>query len=176
MTDDSRRAYADKVVRTVEKSFLIPTEFEHWPHCWRLLPHAFLVVQYIEHYNLDVDDPGYLLNRIAYFLQQLAHYREAEQLHDQALALRRAKFGANDWHVAVTLHNQGCLALDQGKLDEAEKALREAIRLYEETQTISAQDLAAALSSLGCVLVAKYRFAEANELLSRAAWVGRKSW
>jgi tetratricopeptide (TPR) repeat protein len=88
-------------------------------------------------------------------------YDRCEQLLGTALAEAR-KFGADDAHVGVTLHNQANLAAARGKDAEAEPLYRQALAILEKAR--GAEHAQAALARLGLAdfLAARGRYTEAE--------------
>ncbi len=102
---------------------------------------------------------------LAHHLQK--EYDVAEPLYLQALAGFKA---ANNWlEPARCLNGLGCLAYEQGKLQQAEQLQRESLALLQETEPEPAM-VAATLHDLGRTLVAsgQHRHAEARDCLRQA--------
>ncbi|MBF0217155.1 MAG: tetratricopeptide repeat protein [Candidatus Omnitrophica bacterium] len=72
------------------------------------------------------------------------------------------------WGRAVALNNEALSARKIGRLDEAERLLREALSHDESSREPSDPKIAHRMNNLSIVLVMKEGYAEARELLSRA--------
>ena len=80
MGDDACRLWAERAVRAVNQAFP-PVEYDNWPHCARLLPHALAIVSWIERDRMEFAEAGRLLNQTAYYLHERGQYAEAEPLY-----------------------------------------------------------------------------------------------
>ncbi len=165
MSYDDRSVWMERIVRAIDKCFLMPTEFENWPYCERLVPHALVAIQYCEDEHLQTRSPGHLLNRLGCYLSDQARYSEAGLLLERTLGLRKASLGATHPFVAETLSNLGLLAERQGAYSRAEQLQREALSIVQGCGNIQE---AAAENNLASALVQLGRFAEAKHAYRRS--------
>ncbi len=94
-------------------------------------------------------------------------YDEAEQLHQQGLALRREMFGARHLRSAESLTAYADLLVHQLRLDEAEVVLQEAISIYTELG-LDILDESHPLTELTRVFLLQGRLDEATNTLEQA--------
>ncbi|MEZ5356731.1 MAG: tetratricopeptide repeat protein, partial [Bryobacteraceae bacterium] len=76
---------------------------------------------------------------------------------------------ANAWN------DLGTVYLDQGNLDEAERSLRNSIRLHEEVWGRKHAQLAAPIASLGAAMHLRHRFKDAERLYRRSLGILEKT-
>jgi tetratricopeptide (TPR) repeat protein len=89
---------------------------------------------------------------------------EAEDIHREALAMRRKLLGQEHPLVAISLFNLADVLCDEGKLAEAEPLVRECLsirerRIPDQWRVFSTRSL------LGGILLARRQYAEAEPLL-----------
>ena len=86
-----------------------PVEYDNWPLCGRLLPHALAVAPWIERDRMEFAEAGRLLNQTAFYLYERGQYAEAEPLYKQAMEIRRTALGEGHPDYATSLNNlAGC--------------------------------------------------------------------
>lgn len=109
--------------------------------------------------NPENIDKAVKLNNRAFALSKAGRYSESEALHKQALTLKLATFGPDSGQVALTRDALGVQQLRQGKLEEAEFNLTEAVRIRNEVPNfdgaVSRDNLAQLLEAKGDLLAAR---------------------
>ena len=86
LDESTCRDAAESAVRAV--AFAPPgMDFQHWHTLERWLPHAMVVADWIEQYQIESNEAGSLLNKTAYYLDDQARYEDAEPLYQRALAI-----------------------------------------------------------------------------------------
>ena len=93
MDDAARRLWAERAVRAVNQAFPA-VEYDNWPLCGRLLPHALAVASWIERDRMEFAEAGRLLNQTAFYLYERGQYAEAEPLYQQAMEIRRTPWAS----------------------------------------------------------------------------------
>lgn len=99
--------------------------------------------------------------------RKLGQFDRAEELLGRAMARRREMPGSEP-ELARILVAQGLLRLEQARLDEAGRLVREGLALAERSLTAGHPDIAAALDALGRVLEEKGDYDGAIKVLQRA--------
>ncbi|MEM7583359.1 MAG: serine/threonine-protein kinase [Acidobacteriota bacterium] len=99
--------------------------------------------------------------------RSLGEYARAEPHLEQALALRRRELGLHS-DVADSLRGLGILRFKQGRHEEAEELLREALDIQARLPREPAAEIASNTNNLGLVLQARGDYAEAEMLLRQA--------
>jgi tetratricopeptide (TPR) repeat protein len=102
------------------------------------------------------------LGMTAYFSGEwdtaLAHYRNSQQAHIRS---------GDEWSAAIATANIGEILVDQGRLDDAEPLVVEALRVWRASGTTS--DIGFGSALLGRLAARRGRHADALALLSEAA-------
>ncbi|MEQ9563230.1 MAG: tetratricopeptide repeat-containing protein kinase family protein, partial [Woeseiaceae bacterium] len=107
------------------------------------------------------------LDRYGALLDDLGNHSEAEALLQEALDLRREYIGIDDAQTALAALNLARNQLAQGKLDNAERLVNEALRAVEAASE-QGDELARCLAALGHIRYAQGRPVEAMTLLQKA--------
>lgn len=100
--------------------------------------------------------------------EKLDNLAQAESLLQQALERRRALFGAEHARVAESLVALGLLRVDQARLDDAEKLVREGLVMSRRTLPPGDPAIALAASALGRVLSERGAYDKAIGVLEEA--------
>jgi serine/threonine-protein kinase len=100
--------------------------------------------------------------------QKLGMLDRADSLLSQALAQRRALFGAKDEKVAASLVSLGVLRSDRAKFDEAVGLVRQGLEIDRANLPVGHPAIAAATYSLGKVLEDRGSYKEAQRVLEEA--------
>ena len=143
-------------------------ELNTWPQCERLLPHALLVAQYIETYQIIGEEAGRLLYETASYLQARGRYPEAEPLYLRALHIREQQLGPKHPDVANSLNNLANLYADQGKYEEAEPLYRRALTIREQQFGSEHSDVADSLNNLAILYYQQGKYTQTEPLCQRA--------
>jgi tetratricopeptide (TPR) repeat protein len=159
--------WAERAVRIVNRAF--PSgEFETWPQCDRMLPHALRCADWIDHYHLFFPEVIHLLNRTGYYLSERAHYREAEVLWRRALAMSEQLLGSEHLDTATSLNNLAQLYYLQGKYAEAEPLYLKSLAIREHQLDPEYPEIAISLNNLAELYRNQGKYTEAESLLVRA--------
>ncbi|MEK7995788.1 MAG: tetratricopeptide repeat protein, partial [Planctomycetota bacterium] len=160
MNAEMRRGWAERVVRALNKVFPEP-EFQDWPQCERLLPHARMAARLVEDFGLGSAAAVRLLSECGYYLRQRAQYGEAEPLYRRALAIREEACGPEHPDTAASLNNLASLYYYQGRYGEAEPLYRRALDIREKTFGPEHPDTATSLNNLASLYYYQGRYGEA---------------
>src|SRR5262249_971269 len=90
--ENERQIWAEKVVKAVSITFPF-VNFENWPNCDQLLPHAKSTAKLIEIYVFEFEEAVHLLNQTASYCKERAQYSEAESLFKSAIQIGEKVFG-----------------------------------------------------------------------------------
>jgi hypothetical protein len=159
--DDTRRLWSEQAVRAVNQAFP-DVEYDNWPLCGRLLPHALAIASRIERDRMEFAEAGRLLNQVAYYLFDRGQYAEAESLCKQALEIRRAALGERHPGYAASLDNLAGLFRETGRYAEAEPLCKQALEIRRAALGERHPDYAASLDGLAMLYRAMGRYAEAQ--------------
>lgn len=115
-----------------------------------------------------------LLAEAARLYYRADRYREAEELHREALGIREAVLPAGDTAIGSSLAGLAHVLRELGQYNEAEALYRQALALYEAESPAGRLGVAVVSSSLAGLLEASARYEEAESLYRKALEV-RKS-
>jgi hypothetical protein len=172
MDESTRRVWCERAVRAVSQIFP-PAEYQTWPQCERLLPHALTVVSGMERNGIQIAESGYLLNEIAYYFYERAQYADAEPLSRKAMKIRRTALGEQHPDYVASLNNLASLYRAMGRHSEADLLLRQAMEIRRTVLGEQHPNYAASLNNLASLYRAMGRHAEAEPLLSQATEIRR---
>jgi len=167
MDESGQRLWAERTVRALNRAFP-SVEFENWPLCERILPHARAAATVIISWDVKLEAGGRLLNQAAAYLRHRAQYAEAERLNKRALEIAENLFSPDHPQVPTRLNNLAMLYMDQGKHAQAEPLLHRALEIVKRAPAPDHAHLADALNNLAGLHYAKGRYAEAEPLYERA--------
>lgn len=167
MEEAERRKWAKAAVRLLNHAFPL-VEYDNWPQCARLVPHAVEVAKSIDEYNLAFPAATRLLQQTGYYLLERGQSKEAEPLLRRALQLDEIIFGSHHPRVAIGLNNLATLLNDTHRPAEAEPLLRRALLIDETNYGPNDPNVSIALNNLATLLQATERLVEAEALLRRA--------
>jgi tetratricopeptide (TPR) repeat protein len=172
MDGPTRRLWAERAVRALGLSFP-DVEFDNWPLCDRLLPHARAVIPWIEKERIQLTEAAQLLNQTSQYLYNRAQYAEAEPLYQKASELWRAVLGKHDPDFARSLNNLAVLYRDTGRHSEAAPLFQEAIEICRTALGERHPNYAASLDNLAGLYRDTGRYAEAEPLIQEAIEIRR---
>ncbi len=132
------------------------------------LAHYERAVAALEGRGAAVGTRAWAMNNLAVALAELGQLDRARRLHEQALALRRERFGPGHPEVAVSLANLAALESRAENLDRAQQLYR---RAYEIRRTALGErhvDVAGTLNNLGSIAQQTGRLDEAAAAYEQA--------
>jgi tetratricopeptide (TPR) repeat protein len=170
----TRRVWAERVVQALNAVFPNP-EFQNWPQCERLLPHAKVAARLVEDFDLGSVVAARLLNRSGYYLDDRAQYAEAEPLYCRSVAISAKMLGPDHLDTAASLNNLAVLYRDQGRYAEAEPLFRRALAIHEKALGPDHPNTSANLGNLALLYCNQGRYADAEPLHFRALAIREKA-
>lgn len=173
LNKEGQKAWAERAVRTVNASFPY-IEFENWPQCDRLLPHALACWGLINSRGMAFAEAARLVNQAGCYLYERGEYGEAEPLFKYALAIRERVLGSQHPDTAQSLNNLAELYRIQRRYNEAEPLYRQALTIDEKELGLEHPDTAIDLNNLALLLDGQGKFAEADPLFRRALAICEK--
>jgi transcriptional regulator with XRE-family HTH domain len=117
------RHWAESVLQTVNDAFP-EVAFEQWTRCERYLPHALVLVNWIEQKAVPSLPALQLLSKAGIYLQERGQYSDAEPLLVRALTIGEQILGNKHPDIAKSLDNLAVLYQQQGKSSENKFPLR----------------------------------------------------
>jgi tetratricopeptide (TPR) repeat protein len=168
------KAWAERAVRVVNAAFPF-ADFQNWPDCDRLLPHALACAGLIHSYALEFAAAGCLLNNAGGYLHDRAQHAQTESLYRQALAIREKVEGVEHPDTAISLNNMASLLSDQGKYAEAEPLYLRALGINEKVLGTGHPDTAQILNNLAELYRTQDKYTEAEPLHRQALQIREKA-
>jgi tetratricopeptide (TPR) repeat protein len=174
MDPTTRRVWAERVVQALNKVFPY-VEFQSWPQCERLIPHAIVACRLVEEFGFGSVVAARLLNQGGVYLYGRARYTEAEPLFQRALAIYEKALGPDRPNTATSLNNLAMLYYDQGRYGEAEPLHQRVLAIREKALGPDHADFAASLNNLALLYIDEGRHEEAESLFRRALAILEKA-
>jgi tetratricopeptide (TPR) repeat protein len=174
LSKKDQRAWAERAVQIVNASFP-HVEFENWPACDRLLPHALACAGLIEFWDMEFVGAARLLNHAGYYLDERAEYAQAEPLYRRALAIDEKALGPEHSSTAGSLNNLAELYRAQGRNQEAEPLHWRALAIREKALGPEHPDTAQSLNNLASLLQDQSKYKDAELLYRRSLAIVEKA-
>ena len=174
MEAETRRAWAERVVRAIARMFPAPGDPETWYQGDRLVRSALVGAGWIEREGLEFGWAALMLNRAGDYLSERAQYAVAEPLFVRGLAIYEKVKGAEHPATAIRLNALALFYTARGNYAAAEPlavralAIREKVLGAEHSETLdSLNDLASLYQCLG-------NYARAEALYGRVLAIREK--
>jgi tetratricopeptide (TPR) repeat protein len=168
MSAQAARHWKKRVVLAIYAACPDVTDIEAWDACERWLPHALTCALWIEQAQISSPEAAYLLNAAGYYLHERGRYREAEPLHQRALAIYERQLGPEHPLTAQSLNNLALLYRLQGKYEQAEPLFQRALAIREQQSGPEHPDTAHSLNNLAALYRAQGKYEQAEPLHQRA--------
>jgi tetratricopeptide (TPR) repeat protein/transcriptional regulator with XRE-family HTH domain len=163
-----QRAYAEQVIRMVNRAFPDSGEEVTWPQCQRYLAQAQACARLIEQWHLLSLEGAQLLTKCGSFLFEQASYKEAEQYLLQAQTISLKTVGEQHPQTATCWNELTVLYLYWGQYAQAEQFAQRALVLQERLFGPIHPKVAMSLNALGGLYYTQGRFAEAEPCFLRS--------
>lgn len=173
MDADTQRLWAECTIRALNQAFP-EVEFDNWPLCERLLPHAKAAAKLIEKWDITFGEASLLLNSAAIYCYEQAQYADAEQLYKRSLAIDEKSLGPDHIEVASSLNNLAELYRTQGKYTEAEPLYKRALALREKILKLDHPSVAQSLNNLALLYDNQGNYTKAEPLYKRSLAIREK--
>ncbi|KAK0623518.1 hypothetical protein B0T14DRAFT_425965 [Immersiella caudata] len=167
-----RLKWTAKVLQRLDDVFPFPehSNREEWI---RYLPHT----QYALQLRKTADDEEVLLSllsKVGQSFQNLGKYKEAEQMHQQALQLREKVLGKEHPSTLTSMNNLGNVLDGQGKYEEAEQMHQQALQLNEKVLGKEHPSTLDSMNNLGNVLGSQGKYEEAEQMYQQTLQLREK--
>lgn len=169
MDEDTRRKWAERVLRAVHHVFPREVAIGTWPRFGqRYLPHALCCIQLIERERMHFPEAAQLLSRVGAYLKDRARYTEAEECFQRALRLQE-HFPLPEYQsLTETLHQLGQMCFEQGRYSQAETCWQQTRALQSEHMQTQYHERVQTLNQLGALYLEQGRMQEAEPLCQEA--------
>ena len=121
-------------------------------------------------------DVGYGAGCLGFFLDGAALYKEAEPLHERALAIREKSFGPDHPDVATSCNNLALLYRATNRYAEAESLYERALAIREKSFGPDHPAVATSCNNLALLYEATNRYSAAEPIYERALSICEKSF
>ena len=147
-----------------------------WGECERLLPHVLTCVTILapQKHSLNLELAS-LLHKTATYLCERAQYQQAEQLFQQAIAIREEVLGTRHPDTAASLNDLAIVYYSQSKYGLAEQMFEQALTIREQVLGPLHLDTAASLNSLALLYHSQGKYEQASPLLKRALAIRKQA-
>ncbi len=167
LSEEERQQWMERAVLEVNAVFP-SAEYESWPLCEYLLPHALTCAEWIKSWRQMRLEGGRLCNNTGWYLYRRGRYESAEPLLRFALHIREQQLGPDHPETAASLNNLAGLYQAQGKYEEAEPLYQRALSVREQQLGPDHPETAASLNNLAMLYYAQGKYEEAEPLYQRA--------
>ncbi len=175
MDEQTRRAWAERVVKAVNLAFPDVSDVTLRMQCERFLPHALVCTRLIEDYGFEFAEAARLLNQTARYLYRRAQYPQAEPLYQHTLAIYEQQLGPEHPDTANSLNNLAALYNEQGKYEQAEPLLQRALAIREKQLGPEHPSTAQSLNNLAVLYDTQGKYEQAEPLYQRALGIVEKT-
>jgi class 3 adenylate cyclase/tetratricopeptide (TPR) repeat protein len=168
MTPDKRGQAQEAILRLLNAVTPDPRQIANWPLLERLRLHVLVCASWTEADDIATEGVARLLNRMAFYLYQVAAYTEATPLCVRALAICEQVLGSQHPDTAQSLNILAELYRVRGRFEEAEPLYMRALAVREQVLGSQHPDTAQSLNNLALLYYRQGRFVEATPLCVRA--------
>jgi tetratricopeptide (TPR) repeat protein len=174
MDADTQRLWAERTIRSLNRAFP-KMEFNKWPLCERLLPHAKAAAKLIDKWDITFEEAARLLNQAAFYSYERGQYAEAESLFKQSLSISAKVSGQDHVDVALSLNNLAELYRVQGKYAEAEILYKQSLAIDEKALGPDHLTVSIDLNNLAGLYQDQGNYTEAEPLFKRSLAIKEKA-
>jgi tetratricopeptide (TPR) repeat protein len=175
LSEQEKTASLDAALAVIQTTLPSPAwDQKGWQLWEQLAPHCRNLLNRLQDHVLE-PKATWLMNDLAFWLNNRAEHSEAEPLYRRALALNEKGFGPEHPNVATVLNNLALLLSVTNRLAEAELLYSRALAIDEKSLGPDHPNVAIRLSNLAFLLSNTNRLAEAEPLFRRAIAIDEKS-
>jgi len=148
LSDEQQQAVAEQVI------YLLTWAYPDWRSpdylAWSKRSAEWLLnaqqgEQWIQRWQLQSEDVGFLLNNMGYYLETIAEYDQALPLYEQALQIHKQVLGLQHPDTAVSLNNLAALYESQGEYDKALPLHEQALQIKKQVLGLQHRDTATSI-------------------------------
>ncbi|KAK3352633.1 hypothetical protein B0T25DRAFT_189556 [Lasiosphaeria hispida] len=166
-----RKEWTAKVLKRLADVFPFP-EHENREEWIMYLPHTQYALQ-LQRTDDKEAPPGLLLS-VGESFHMLGKYKEAEQMHRQALQLYEKMLGKEHPSTLSSMNNLALVLDSQGKYEEAEQMHRQALQLMEKMLGKEHPSTLSSMNNLALVLKSQGKYEEAEQMHRQALQLREK--
>jgi len=175
MGEDARDLWGGAAVRLVSRvcPFEVYSNLANWPVCARLMAHVAPLEAHAPQTGAARKALDRLLNQAGLYLAARGDREGGLALAERSMALARLTAADEPLSLATSLNNLALRYTQLGRLEDAEKAYREALEIQEPHLAANDPSLAITLSNLAEVHCQRNDFVHAETLFLRAAEIDK---
>ncbi|MFO7685108.1 MAG: tetratricopeptide repeat protein [Desulfobacterales bacterium] len=167
MSSDIQKLWAERAVRAINQGFP-DVNFENWPDCERLISQARTCSALIVNQEFAFPEAGRLLIALADYHHCRGRYKEAEDLYNCAIEVRKKIYGKSHPEVGTCFNNLAALFCRQGRYEEAARLYQNDIDIQEQAFGPDHQHVGTAINNLAEVCRIQGEYEKAETLYRRA--------
>ncbi|KAK0741212.1 P-loop containing nucleoside triphosphate hydrolase protein [Schizothecium vesticola] len=156
------KGWSAKVLRRLDNMFPFP-EHENREEWIRYLPHTQHALQLWNGTDDEKATPD-LLFKVGESFHNLGKYKEAEQMHRQALQLKEKVLGKEHPSTLASMNNLALAFDSQGRYEEAEQMHRQALQLKEKVLGKENPETLSSITNLANALQIQGKYEEAEQI------------
>jgi tetratricopeptide (TPR) repeat protein len=149
-------------------------EYENWPACQRLFPHAQCVAIWAPKAPESLREWGIILYKAAWFALKVGKWKEAETLSSRALKARKKVLKADDKDVINVLAILASVYSTRGRWPAAEKLKMQVMEIRKTKLGADHPDTLTSMNNLAFTWKAQGRNLEACNLLRKCVELRRQ--
>ncbi|KAF2818537.1 TPR-like protein [Ophiobolus disseminans] len=143
-------------------------EYENWPKCQQLLPHAEPLFESEPAAEKSVEAWAQVLTNAAWYLCQRGNYERAELIARKAFATTERLYGINNEVTLRRMNNLANILRNRGKYEDAELLHRQALEEREKKFGLDGRSTITSVNNLANALQFQGKYEEAEQLYRRA--------
>ena len=174
--EDEGQEVGERVASVLNAAIRIISEKEAYQAGYRFIPHLLHLADFTpSKTDLKSFPNAYHLARWAEFLLTCSHYKYAEYLQRLVVARVETARGKRHQDYATALNNLAAILKRQGKTNEAEGLINQALTVDELTIGTGNHEYATTLNNLAEVLLAQGEYAEAVALYEQVLAIDQET-
>ncbi|MEU8080446.1 tetratricopeptide repeat protein [Catellatospora citrea] len=146
----------------------VGSQTHEWERCAKLRPHAETVLENCRRVNLRTRTVANLIYWLAYYLDDIGNFDNAEPLHGECIALRTELLGAEHPDTLNALNNLATVLRRTDRLEEAGELHQRILEVRQRTLGTQHPDTLVSMNNLGRVKFDLGDFDAARALLEQA--------
>ena len=174
MSEKTQRIWVERTVQAINRTLPNISEYFTWQLCQRYMPQVQNCVTLIEKWKIVSLEAARLLEQTGIYLQVQAQFKQAYILFEQSSAMRSQLTEAEPAATATFLGHQFWHYYYQGQYLLAERPIKEALRLVQQTPDTDQQPIAAYLGAVAHLFYQKGNFDQAEDYFLQALAIYEK--
>ena len=154
---------------------LLPTpEVTTWEILEKYAVHAFPIVEQAEKLTISNENSWWVCNRIGFYFDDIAKYREAEYFYLRGKTIAEDFYGKEHENTATSYNNLALLYKTQGRYEEVEPLYKQALAIHEKVLGENHPSTATSYNNLAELYRIQDRYEEAEPLFKKDLAINEK--